>query len=117
MAVSDSDGRIAFPRTTLSNDTQLFAHLADIVEKERIEHVLVGDTRSHGGVDNPITQQAQAFVVALEKRFDVPVERVTELWSSIEASRYAPAGKGHDDAAAAAVILQRYLDIQRGAVE
>jgi RNase H-fold protein (predicted Holliday junction resolvase) len=35
-----------------------------------------------------------------------------ELWSSIEASRYAPEGSAKSDSAAAAVILQRYLDAQ-----
>ena len=40
-----------------------------------------------------------------------------EAMSSIEASRYAEKGNEHDDAAAAAVILQRYLDMRGGAVD
>ena len=117
VAVSDAEGTIAFPRTTLANDDQLFARLREVIEKEHIGMLVVGDTRSHGGADNPVTPEAEAFVATLERETKLPVERVWEMWSSIEASRYAPEGKEHDDAAAAAIILQRYLDIRSGTVE
>ncbi|MBI5457577.1 Holliday junction resolvase RuvX [Candidatus Kaiserbacteria bacterium] len=111
VAVSDAAGTIAFPRATLPNDDKLLSHLEKLVKNEKIGSIVVGDTRSHGGKDNPVTAEAEAFVAALEGAIAVPIERVWEMWSSIEASRYAPEGKGHDDAAAAAVILQRFLDM------
>lgn len=110
VAVSDDAGSIAFPRTTLPNDEKLFSQLAALVKDENIVGIVVGDTRSHGGKDNPVTAEAEAFVVSLEAAIKIPVERVWEMWSSIEASRYAPEGKSHDDASAAAIILQRFLD-------
>lgn len=110
VAVSDAAGTIAFPRATLPNDAQLFSQLEELVKNEKITCIVVGDTRSHGGKDNPVTAGAEEFVVALQKALPVPIERVWEMWSSIEASRYAPEGKGHDDASAAAIILQRFLD-------
>lgn len=110
IAVSDVAGTIAFPRTTLVNNEQLFSQLAELVKNEKIETIVVGDTRSHSNKDNPITAGAEVFVTALEGAIAVPVERIWEMWSSIEASRYAPQGSGHDDASAAAVILQRFLD-------
>ncbi|OGG66529.1 hypothetical protein A3D71_02845 [Candidatus Kaiserbacteria bacterium RIFCSPHIGHO2_02_FULL_55_20] len=115
IAVSDAEGKIAFPRTTFPNDEKLSSKLAALTTEENIEAIVVGDTRSHGGRDNPVTAEAEAFVTALQATVAVPVERVWELWSSIEASRYAPEGKGHDDASAAAVILQRFLDTRRTA--
>lgn len=117
IAVSDAAGTIAFPRTTFANNDQLLAQLREVIEKERVEILVVGDTRSHGGADNPVTSEAEAFVAMLEREIKLPVERVWEMWSSIEASRYAPEGKAHDDSAAAAVILQRYLDMRSDAVE
>ena len=110
VAVSDAAGTIAFPRATLPNDAQLFSQLEELVKNEKITCIVVGDTRSHGGKDNPVTAEAEAFVVALQKTLPVPIERVWEMWSSIEASRYAPEGKEHNDASAAAIILQRFLD-------
>lgn len=110
VAISDAAGMIAFPRATLPNDGQLFSQLSELVKNENIGVIVVGDTRSHGGNDNPVTAEAEAFVAALQSAIAVPIERVWEMWSSIEASRYAPDGKGHDDASAAAIILQRFLD-------
>lgn len=110
VAVSDDAGTIAFPRTTLPNDDKLLSQLSALINSEKIGGIVVGDTRSHGGKDNPVTAGAEAFVAALQAAAGLPVERVWEMWSSIEASRYAPEGRGHDDASAAAVILQRFLD-------
>jgi len=117
IAVSDTDGKIAFPRAVFANDKKLLGSLREMAEKERIETIVVGDTRSHGGAENPVTSEADTFVAALRQEIKLPVERVWEAWSSVEASRYAPEGRGHEDAAAAAVILQRYLDIHPDTVE
>jgi len=110
IAISDAAGTIAFPRATLPNDAQLFSQLEELVKNEKVTCIVVGDTRSHGGKDNPVTAEAEEFVVALQKALATPVERVWEMWSSIEASRYAPEGQEHNDASAAAIILQRFLD-------
>ena len=110
IAVSDEEGKIAFPRTTLSNDSDVFKAVDALITHEKIGIVVIGDTRASGGVENPITTEADAFADRIAKDQRVQVERVWELWSSIEASRYAPTGKEHDNAAAAAIILQRFLD-------
>ena len=112
IAVSNDAGGIAFPRRTMPNDEQLVARLVKIIGEEKISHVVIGDTRSHGGAENPVSAQADLFIEALQRASGVPIIRAFEAWSSIEASRYAPRGREHDDAAAAAIILQRYLDMQ-----
>lgn len=111
-AVSDAQRGIAFPRTVLPNDEKLFPSLKRMIEDEKIEAIVVGDTRTHGGADNPITEEAEAFVAKLQKETALPIERVWEMWSSIEASRYAEKGNEHNDAAAAAILLQRFLDMK-----
>ncbi len=110
VAISDASGEIAFPRAILQNDEKLMPQLLELIKNEKIGVIVVGDTRSHGGNDNPVTAEAEAFVATLQASVDVPIKRVWEMWSSIEAGRYAPEGKGHDDASAAAIILQRFLD-------
>jgi RNase H-fold protein (predicted Holliday junction resolvase) len=77
---------------------------------------VVGDTKSYSGIPNPITLQVKDFVDDLKKVLDVPIASSWEAGSSIEANRYAPDDR-HDDSAAAAVILQRYLDIKNGRVD
>ncbi|OGG52371.1 hypothetical protein A3H16_00180 [Candidatus Kaiserbacteria bacterium RIFCSPLOWO2_12_FULL_53_8] len=117
VAVSDAEGKIAFPRTTVTNDDKLLSGLLKLIQNEKIGRIVVGDTRASGGAENPITFEAQAFVEELTKATSVPIEFASEMWSSIEASRYAPENKAHDDGAAAAIILQRYLEMKGGEVE
>lgn len=110
VAVSDADGTIAFPRATLPNDARLLPALVKIAVEEKVQHIVVGDTRTVSGAKNPVTEEAEGFTSTLAQHSGLPVTRAFEAWSSIEASRYAPEGKGHDDSSAAAVILQRFLD-------
>ena len=113
MAVSDAGGTIAFPRDTLPNDARLAQTIQDFIAKEGVESIVVGDTLSHGNAENPVSSAAQAFCDDIAGRTGLPVERAWEVWSSIEAGRYAPKGSEHDDAAAAAFILQRFLDMRK----
>ena len=115
VAVSDAGGSIAFPRAVVPNNSSLLEEVRRIAAEESVERIVVGDTRSHGGAKNPVTDDAERFITEL-RAAGLPVEAAFEAWSSIEASRYAPKGMEHDDAAAAAVILQRYLDMHAGGV-
>jgi putative Holliday junction resolvase len=117
IAISDAEGKIAFPRGEVNNDEKLLVSIARLAEEEKVGHIVVGDTRASGGADNPITSSARAFVTELEKTLAIPVECAPEIWSSIEASRYAPEGSEHSNAAAAAIILQRFLDMHAGDVQ
>ncbi len=117
VAVSDYAGAIAFPRVVLRNDDTVLAHLLDLITKEGIEKIVIGDTLSHGGAENPVTAEAEKFAERLKAETHLPVVSMWEMWSSIEASRYDPAKSSHYDAAAAAIILQRYLDIHANTVQ
>jgi putative Holliday junction resolvase len=111
IAVSDDAGGFAFPRDTIANDAKVFSVLAKMIADEKIEGIVVGDTRSLDGGANQITAQADAFAEKL-KTPNMPLYRVREAWSTQEAARFAPAGQKHNDSAAAAIILQRFLDSQ-----
>ena len=111
VAVSDGTGAIAFPRGVLQNDSKLLPDLLHFIQSEKIERIIVGDTRSHVGGGNPITADAEKFMEELARTTSLPVSRAFEVFTSIEASRYAEKGNEHNDSAAAAVILQRFLDM------
>lgn len=113
IAVSDAGGSIAFPREQIVNDARAIGAILKLAKDERTEVVVVGDTRAINGGANEVTKSAEKFMAALEAT-GIKVEKVWEAWSSVEAARFAPKGKAHDDSAAAAVILQRYLDTKRG---
>lgn len=112
IAVSNSEGTIAFPRETVENNARMFAKLAQIVADEKIQSIIVGDTRSYSNLANPVTKEAEAFVETLKKETSILVQLASEAGSSIEASRYAPEKVSHSDGAAAAIILQRFFDMR-----
>lgn len=118
IAVSNAEGTIAFPRATLKNDDALPDEILKIIEAETIGAIVIGDTKALSGEPNPIVSlSADLFIEELQASVQVPIHKVFEGWSSIEASRYAPKGKEHDDAAAAAIILQRFLEANPGGVQ
>lgn len=110
IALSDPDGSIAFPNKTLLLKDDTLDTIATLIEKEEVGSVVVGDARALNGEANTVTAAADLFADALRDRTGLMVHRIFEGWSSQEAARFAPKGKKHDDASAAAVILQRYLD-------
>jgi putative Holliday junction resolvase len=110
VALSDEGGTFAFPYETLANDEKLFRHLREIVEKEHVERVVVGESVTFAGEKNLLMGDIGRFIAALEKQCSVLAVLQSEAFSSAEAARFAPKGKTHDDAAAAAIILQRFLD-------
>lgn len=110
MAISDQTNSFAFPKDVMVNDEKVFDILKRIVELEEIAEVVIGDTRTVNGGANEITSDADFFVKKLESTIAIPVVRAREAWSTQEAARFAPQGEKHNDAAAAAIILQRFLD-------
>ena len=116
IAVSDKGGALAFPHTIITNDSTALAQVMRVIGGHTIERIIVGDTRADNGTHNEITSDAGRFAEALEQESGIPVESVSESWSSFEAARYAP-GDVHDDSVAAAIILQRYIDMHANNIE
>lgn len=115
LAISSED--IAFPRIVVENDATLLPTLDEIIKKERIAEIVVGDTRAFGGGENSVSKDLKVFIGRLKEETGLPVHLIWEAGSSVEASRFAPRGRPKDDSAAAAIILQRYLDIRSGALD
>jgi putative Holliday junction resolvase len=79
--------------------------------------VIAGYPRSWSGVEGPQAQRVRRYVEALAAALPVPVEMWDEQYTTVEAierlresNRRRLRDKGQLDAAAAAVILQDYLD-------
>jgi len=110
LALSDERAGFAFPHETIPNDESAIDRIANVVKREDVRGLVFGDTRAGNETENRITAEAERFADALARHTRLPLEKAREAWSSIEAGRFAPKGKEHDDAAAAAIILQRFLD-------
>ena len=118
LAVSDPEGRMAFPRATLAmrGKDVFFAELLGLAENEGIQAFVVGLPLRSNGEDSETTRQARNMAARLARRTDLPVYLMPELLSSHEAeSRLRQAGKSGKalldvlDQAAAVAILESFL--------
>ncbi len=109
LSLSDPAGQFAFPFEILPNDSHVIENIAHVIEEKNVGVIVIGDTRSDGGGANTLTERCERFATLVEQRTKVKVTFVREAWSSFEAARFAPDQKKRDDAAAA-IILQRFLD-------
>ena len=110
-AVSDPEGKIAFPLTQLpaTNFRQLVKSIKELVKKEGVERIVVGLPVTFGGGDSQQTKAVKEFVKNLKKVIELPTEYENEVLTTRIVKR-SGVRKEHRDQAAAAVILQAYLD-------
>jgi putative Holliday junction resolvase len=117
VAMSDPLGWLATPLTVLkcaSREEELAA-IVELVQAHQVERVIVGFPRSLDGSVGPQARRVKRYVERMRPRLSVPVELWDEQFSTVQAEQLIHAtGKRIDreriDAAAAAVILQSYLD-------
>jgi len=123
VAVSDGTGFLASPRTVLARSGDPAADrraIGRLVTEEEAERVVVGLPVSLSGEPGPAAKAALAEVVALADELSVPVEVWDERFTTViaDGALAASGRKSRDrrstiDAAAAAVMLQSWLDAQR----
>ncbi len=118
LALGDAESRLALPFDTIHEDdlTQQAAAVADIIEEEGVEAVVVGYPLSLEGDELEQVEATDAFIEELSSRVSLPLHREDERFSSEFAKRQKqedPDGKFDEHALAAAAILQTYLE--RGA--
>ncbi len=126
LAVSDELGMMAHPRPFLSgSDTgRLIGQLIQLASSEHIEVFLVGLPQTLKGTEGPAARRARRFAERLQERSQLTVELIDERFSTREAmQRLREQGlserqaRARVDSAAAAVLLQGWLDRRRSAHE
>jgi putative Holliday junction resolvase len=119
VALSDPQGVLASPLTiiTCQNETVDIETIISIISQHQVECVVVGLPRSMDGSLGKQAEKVKAFVQKLSSQTKVPVEFRDERLSTVSAKRLMQAAyagktrkKARDDAVAAAIILQSYLD-------
>lgn len=85
-----------------------FARIEALIVQWQPDRLVVGLPLTPDGGEQLASRLSRRFAHQLEGRFGLPVTLVDERGSSLQAQ--ALVGNAPDDAAAASVILQRYLD-------
>ncbi|HHJ06596.1 MAG TPA: Holliday junction resolvase RuvX [Anaerolineae bacterium] len=118
IGVAFSEGILASPRGVIKRKSKAedYARIAALVAETGAELLVIGLPTTFDP-DNPIGPQAKRVLKhskALKKHLDIPIEMADERYSTVDAGEYlrqsGKKGKIPIDAAAAAVILQTYLD-------
>lgn len=116
IALSDDGGEMAFAKVVFAADDGLVQTISDMCKAQRVEAVVIGDSRDYSGNENPIMKSARIFIEQLKQKISLPIFLEPELMTSMEAEQL----QGHNDmhdASAAALILKSYIDRMRHASE
>ena len=124
LALSDEAGTMGFPHTILMNTPHLLEEVCALIKEKNVQAVVIGESRTLPGGENPIAIAARTFGSALAKETGLPVYYESEVLTSEEARQSLhKAGKSRSprqhelvDAQAAALILTSYLSRSRAEV-
>jgi putative Holliday junction resolvase len=122
VAVSDPEGRLAVPLTTVArrSDRAAVAALVELARREGAEALAVGEPRNLDGSRGDAARRARRFAERLAAASGLPCELVDEALTSVEAEeRLRAAGldparrRARVDEVAAQILLQDALDRRR----
>ena len=118
IAIGDESHTLARPLSTLKRASKRedFARLAALCGEHQIEKIVCGLPRTLRNEEGPQARRVRRYAEELSAAIHVPIDFWDERFSSIDAgerlaaSSRKPRDKGAIDAAAAAIILQEYLN-------
>lgn len=120
VAICDPEERIASPLCVLYSRNDLMLQIAQIVQAERVEAIVVGLPTNMDDSEGPQAAMVKAFAEGLAAQVGVPVHLQDERLSSFAAEKKLETTglsrarkRGFLDALAAAEILQDFLDGRR----
>jgi putative Holliday junction resolvase len=119
VAVSDPSGTLATPHSVIQRRSKAkdFEAVGRLVAELDIQRVVVGLPLTLDGEVGPQARRVTRYAQALAETLDVPLEYHDERYSTVTADDLLTQSRRKRrvpiDAAAAAVILQDYLESQR----
>jgi putative Holliday junction resolvase len=109
IAVSDEEGKMAFPYDVFPADEKLIQKIKEVCTDRGIGAVVIGESKNFAGDDNAIMNNIKKFSEKLKKEIGLPIIFEPEFLTSAQASRIQGNVAGLD-ASAATIILQSFLD-------
>ena len=120
VARSDPHGMLATPVETLARRSDVVAGVTRLVDELEVVEVIVGLPLSLSGAETASTADARVVAEALATALSVPVRLVDERLTTVSAARgLRDAGRTTKnsrsivDQAAAVILLQHALDLER----
>lgn len=119
IAVSDPSGMIALPLEFIPAEpfNPFLDRLKRLIQEKEVELILIGMPRNMDGSYGPAAAKVQEFVAVLKENIAVAIKTWDERLTSTQANRLLVQAdvkrkdrKEKVDAAAAAILLQSFLD-------
>jgi len=119
IALSDPSGMIAQPLEFIPAEpfAQFLERLKQILREKEVELIIVGMPRNMDGSYGPAAAKVQEFVAVLKENIIIPIRTWDERLTSAQANRFLIEAKVRRqerkekvDKAAAAILLQSFLD-------
>ena len=119
IALSDETRTIAQPLEFIPAEpfADFLARLKQLITEKQVDQILIGMPRNMDGSYGPAALKVQEFVAVLKETIAVPIKTWDERLTSAQANRMLIQAevrrdkrKQRVDAAAAAILLQSYLD-------
>ncbi len=107
LALSDEGGVLAFPHAVVPHSAALCDELYQLAVDEQVGAIVIGHSVSGRGEENAVMEGVHQCATALEAR-GMSVHLEPEFYTTAQARRSS--ADAHADAAAAALILQSFLD-------
>lgn len=116
IAISDDEGKVAFPKIVLENNAELVQKIVDLCNETKIETIVIGESKNYKGEDNKINPKIISFKRELALISKLPIFLEPEFMTSMQVEKNF--GKTDMlDASAAAIILQTFLDKEKSRQE
>jgi putative Holliday junction resolvase len=121
LALSDTEGRVAFPGGSMTRKGRKsdLAALCALVRERGVARAVVGLPLHMSGRAGPEADAARRFAAELAEAAGIPVDLLDERWTSVAAERSLAEsgrrtaerrGKGVVDEVAATLLLATYLE-------
>lgn len=109
IAISDENNQMAFPYSVVLNNKKLLEKIEEIIKKEKINKIVMGESKNFENQPNKIMKEIEKFKKELEEKIKLEIIFEPEFMTSQQAELIQGKNKMHD-ASAATIILQSYLD-------
>jgi len=114
IALSDIDGKVAFPKEVMENNSELLLKVLEFAKSESVETIVLGESKNFKGEDNKISSDIEKFKTVLESN-KLKVILEPEFMSSVQVEKNF--GKNEMlDASSASIVLQSFLDKQKNII-
>lgn len=123
LALSDEFGMVATPLEFIPAEpfSDFLKRLKELIREKQVEQILVGMPRNMDGSYGPAALKVREFVAVLKETIGAPIRTWDERLTSAQANRMLIEAdvrrnkrKERVDGAAAAILLQSYLDSRTG---